>query len=72
VSLEGSTRHGGEEEQEDVIEDSVDGSILEEYPRRSSTVDSSGLGSSIPQVPEAIPEELTAVEDGSAELERIS
>jgi len=72
VSLEGSTTDGGEEDEEDVIEDSVDGSILEEYPRRSSTVDSSWSASPIAQVPETIPEELTAVEDGSAQLERNS
>lgn len=71
VSLEGSTRSGHEEEDPE-IEDSIDGSILEEYPRRSSTVDSSRLASPIPKVPEAIPEEPTAVEDEAAESERLS
>jgi hypothetical protein len=66
VELEGSTRFGSEEGEPDVIEDSVDGSIIEEYPRRNSTVDSR-LTSPIPEIPAAIPEEPTAVEDEAME-----
>ena len=69
VSLEESMDEEGAVDQEDVLEDSIDGSIIEE---RRGTLDSSRLHSPIPEIPEAIPEEPTAVDDAAAESEKNS
>lgn len=67
ISLAESEGERAAVDQEDVLDDSIDGSIIEE---RRSTIDSR-LHSPIPEIPEAIPEEPTAVEDAEMELEKV-
>jgi hypothetical protein len=59
-TLMDSTSNAGVASEGDEIEDSVDGSIREEYPRRSSTMMSSYLES---PTPEALPEPLGILEE---------